>query len=103
MIKKYVDKDENVQMVMQYVPTLRNIVLYGYDYKNPEKCNYLSLDAQLGRSNKPDESAVFYTNSVYQFLMKEFNKELRRQVMIPGLKFTADELASWMSSSIPEN
>jgi len=101
MIKKYVDKDENVQMVMQYVPTLRNIVLYGYDYKNPEKCNYLSLDAQLGRSNKPDESAVFYTNSVYQFLMKEFNKNYVGRVMIPGLKFTADELASWMSKLHP--
>lgn len=51
----------------------------------------------LGRRNKPDESATHYTDGVYQFLIKNFNKSSVGRILIPGFKFTADELAAWLA------
>jgi hypothetical protein len=91
------DKQHYVQTVIQYVPTLRAIVLYNYNFRKPQECKYLPLDVSLGRRAGKDQSPTHYTEGVYKFLMDHFNKNSVGQIMLPGLKFTADELVAWMS------
>lgn len=91
------DKEHFVQTVIQYVPTLRAIVLYNYNFRKPEQCEYTPLDERLGRKAGKDQSPTHYTEGVYKFLMDNFNRSSVGKIMLPGLKFTADELIAWLS------
>lgn len=91
------DKEHFVQTVIQYVPTLRAIVLYNYNFRKPEQCEYTPLDERLGRKAGKDQSPTHYTEGVYKFLMDNFNRTSVGKIMLPGLKFTADELIAWLS------
>lgn len=96
LIKKN-DHEHFVQIVIQYVPTLRAIMLYNYNFKKPDRCDYMPLDMSLGRKAGKDQSPTHYTEGVYKFLMDHFNRSSVGKIMLPGLKFTADELIAWLS------
>ena len=96
LIKK-TDNEHFVQTVIQYVPTLRAIMLYNYNFRKPQECKYLPLDESLGRRAGKDQSPTHYTEGVYKFLMDHFNQNRVGKIMLPGLKFTADELVAWLS------